>query len=131
MAQAIMCLGGCGTPIIQQPGARGRPRSWCDSCKNRRPVTVTLPTRHNADATAEEKLLTVEGTTRALLQEHDRVASPHGQAALVLARALDAGRGGGVGIAAVAKQHADSLEAALSGAKGEPDALDALMGRLG
>lgn len=128
MAQAYLCRG-CDIPIVQS--GRGRPSTWCAKCKDKKPVVipVTGPKR-NAELTAEQRELTVYGTTLAKLQEYGRVEDALGQTALVLARALDAGRGGGIGLAAIAREHREALAAACAGAKGVEDALDALGRRL-
>jgi len=129
MAAKISRCKKCNAPFI---GGSGRPRLYCETCSppKGRVIKVVTDTPRNAEPSDAEGELTVYGTTLAKLQEFGRVEDPLAQTALVLARALDGGRGGGVGLAAIAKEHREALAAATAGAKGEEDALDALGRRL-
>ena len=62
--------------------------------------------------------------TLAELEAVGRVDHPAGQAALVLARRLDAGMDTGSALAALAREHGARLEAATAGTKSQVSALD-------
>lgn len=70
-------------------------------------------------------------TTYAELAKADRLDSPLGQAALVLAQRLDVGtKDTGSSAAAVAREFRATLEEALRGVEVEADAVDDLRGRV-
>lgn len=68
----------------------------------------------------------VTGATKARLVKVDRLETPLGQAALVLAQRIDAGRDTGAGLAALVKQHQLSLEAATANLTVADDPVDRL-----
>lgn len=71
----------------------------------------------------------VEAATRARLEDAGRVSSPEGMSALLLARKLDQGGDTGSAMAALAKQHLSSLEAALRDVEVAGDPVDELRSR--
>ena len=71
----------------------------------------------------------VEAATRTSLAEVERLETPLGAAAVVLARRLDEGRDTGQGFASLAKQLQATLEAATAGVQLEADPIDELRAR--
>lgn len=71
----------------------------------------------------------VEAATRARLDAAGRLGSPEGMSALLLARKLDQGGDTGSAMAALAKQHLASLEAAVRDAELASDPVDELRSR--
>jgi hypothetical protein len=71
----------------------------------------------------------VADATRAALEAVDRVSSPMGSSALLLAGLLDSGGYNAAGAAALAKAHRETLESALKGAPKANDAVDELLSR--
>lgn len=66
----------------------------------------------------------VESATLAVLTDTERVDTPLGQAALVMARKVDGGRDTGAGLAALVKQLEATLRSATSGVAQESSPLD-------
>lgn len=78
---------------------------------------------------AEPAVESTEAVTRAELVKHDRVLTPHGQAALQLARALDSPNESGSAKAALARQLAATMDLALTGIQVAGDKVDELASR--
>lgn len=101
-----------------------RSRFCSDRCRARnqgRPPSgevVELPAR-------EPEPGSVTRSTLAALEAVGRVDHPAGQAALVLARQLDARADTGSGLAALAREHGARLEVALAGTSASVSPLDA------
>ena len=106
----------CGAPLPIQSG-RGRRRVKCETCapsRNQKPKTFTLlpvPTGGDGLVTA----------TLAELERADMASSSLGQAALVLARRIEAGQDNGSAMASMVKQWQDTMGRATAGA--EPQAV--------
>jgi hypothetical protein len=125
--------------------AKTRRSRYCsDRCKRRfhrgarAPENVTpleprkRPKKKDRPATVEpvdDGAGPVEKATRMSLAEVDRLDSPLGAAAVVLARRLDEGRDTGQGFASLAKQLQATLEAATAGVQQEADPIDELRAR--
>ena len=107
----------------RKPYTAKRPNSrfCCESCRKRKsrapkpPVAVLVP--------AEGELTVV---TRSELEAAGRVGSAVGQAALLIAKHLDAGAETGSSVAALVREHRATLGEALRGVKVAGDPLDEL-----
>lgn len=102
----------CGVPLPIQVG-RGRRRTKCERCS---------PPRKPSQAARPVAVLPVGGdglvdATTAELQRAGVADSAHGQAALLLARRIEAGHDGGSAIASLVKQWQDTLARATAGAE--------------
>ena len=116
--------------------AKRRTARFCSSkCRvraHRGAQVVELPAEKPARVTAEAPMSSgsVEAAVVKQLAEVERVDTPMGQAALVLARRLDGGAADtGSAVAALVKQLEATLEAATAGAKAEDDPVDELRKR--
>lgn len=116
----------CGNPIGRQDGPGGR-RRYCATCspkreRNRRvartggsAVSAVPPTV--APAEAEHDRPNVSAATQRELTAAGVAHTSEGQAALLLARRVDAGDETANGLTALVKQHAACMAAALSKAE--------------
>jgi hypothetical protein len=102
----------CGRPLPLQVG-RGRRRTKCETCspvrKPAKRVTVLAPL-----PTGGESLV---AATLAELERADVMSSALGQAALLLARRIEAGDDSGSAIASLVKQWQDTMGRATAGAE--------------
>ena len=126
----------CGNPIGRQDGPGGR-RRYCATCspkreRNRRvartggsAVSALPPTATPAEA--EHDRPNVSAATQRELTAAGVAHTSEGQAALLLARRIDAGDETANGLTALVKQHAACMTAALSKAEpAEDDPLERL-----
>lgn len=105
----------CGAPLPIQVG-RGRRRTKCAACSPPRKPARRAPM--TALPSGGESLV---AATEAELTRADVTSSALGQAALLLARRIEAGQDGGSAIASLVKQWQDTMARATAGA--EPEAV--------
>lgn len=108
-------------------------RKFCDDleCKRERARDRKRKQRGQVIEFPTDDRGSVYRTTHAELVRADRLDTPLGQAALVLAQRLDAGaKDTGSSAAAVAREFKATLEEALRDVESEADAVDDLRGRV-
>lgn len=106
---------------------RDSSRTFSDRCRKQKQAGVTAPPSARPDAVAGTAL---ESATRVELVAVGRLDTAKGQAALLLARRIDAGTDTGAAIAALAGQWRQTLEAALQSASRPDSALDGVRDEL-
>lgn len=94
------------------------------------PIETKAPTsRSTKEASASPELVGVLGATYRELDAAERLETAYGQAAMVLARRIDAGRDTGSAMATMTRQLRETLAEALKGARREGSKLDELTER--
>lgn len=115
----------CGKPLPAQSG-RGRRRVMCPQCSPKRDRSA--PKRPKSKTPVVVDGLTT--ATRAELEDAGKVGSSAGQAALLLAKQVEFGDESGSGLAALVRQHRESMAVALVDVSTETaDVLDELRAR--
>lgn len=112
----------CGKPFEAKRSTAKYCGSTCRSLESTDPgggSVVDLPP-------SEPSPESTYAVTRAELEKHERLMTPQGMAALVIARKLDDGSDSGSAIAALAKQLASTMDLALAGVRVADDPLDEL-----
>lgn len=127
------CGCGCGRKFEAKTERR---RFYEASCRVRASrgggAVVDITTAKPASAAASEstpavaELTGVHGATFKELEKAERIGTAYGQAALVLAKRIDAGRDTGSAMATMTRQLRETLAEALKGARREGSKLDEL-----